>query len=377
MRVLKDGRTLVFLENGHIHVYDLAGRREMRPPFGEHQPVMTLGPDGRTLMTGGNDKTARLWDPGSGQPVGPALEHSLRVVGVAISPDAKVLLTITSDGNLQFWDAATGKPIGPAGRHECFEHPGRIDDRAPVAFHPGGRFAMSAGNTTCLWRVPALVNDASRPSGEFARRFAGEKFDDQNERRPLEPAEWEELRRLAAGPDMDEALIDDDVWHEAQARQSQTEGLTSAALWHLDRLIANHPDDWSFYARRSAAHVQRGDLELAARDDAQARTLGPRPAVDAWRWHQSFDLISQGRWQAALVFLDDSLPVLPDGSHPLFLRALALSHLKRLDEAVATLRQAVDHGFHDIHRLNGAEDLSALRGRDDFQRLLAGVQEGR
>jgi WD40 repeat protein len=371
MRVLNDGTTMVFLEGGQVHTFDLAIRRETRPPFGERQSVMTLGPDGRTLMTGGDDCTAQLWDLGTGKPIGPSLEHSHHIVGVAISPDAKILLTITFDGILTFWDAATGKPIGPALKHDGFTPVGRRDDRPPIAFEPSGRYAFSAGNTTCLWRVPALVDDPSRPSDDFAGS-GGREFDNEDERRSLERDEWDKLRRLAGARETTDVPIDDDAWHDTQARQLQTEGLTGPALWHLDRLIAKHPSDWPLHARRSAVHAQRGDLDQAARDDAQARAIGPRAAVDAWRWHLSFNLLNDRRWQAALRFLDDSLPVLPDRTHPLFLRALALSHLGKLDEAVATLRQAVDHGFHDIDLLKTTEDFSSLRGRDDFQRLLAG-----
>jgi WD40 repeat protein len=70
-------------------------------------------------LTGGADRTARLWDVATGAPVCPPLEHDRAVIAVAISWDGKTLLTGTPpegpDGNdkgrAHLWEAATGKPL--------------------------------------------------------------------------------------------------------------------------------------------------------------------------------------------------------------------------------------------------------------------------
>jgi len=46
--------------------------------------------DGKTVLTGGGDKTARLWDADTGKPVGPPLQHQAFVRLVGFSPDGKV-----------------------------------------------------------------------------------------------------------------------------------------------------------------------------------------------------------------------------------------------------------------------------------------------
>ena len=373
LRVPGNGRTMVFLEEGQVHTYDLVERRETRRPFGQRESVIAFGADDRVLLTGDDDGTARLWDLATGKPIGPAVEHPLRVIGVAISPDAKILLSITFDGTIQFWDVATGKPIGPSAKHEGFAPVDRIDDRLPVGFDVTGRLAFSAGNNVCLWRVPALVENAAQPSGEFASRAAGRKFDHDDERRPLDQGEWENLRRLATGDLIPVTPIDDDAWHDALAYQSQSEGSWIASSWHLDRLIAKHPGDWSLHARRSAANAGRDELDQAGRDLARARSLGPPAAVNAWRQHVGFDLLGQRRFKAAMIFLDGSVSGVPDDADLLFLRTLALTHLGRLDEAVAALKQAIDRGFREVDRLKTDGDLNPLRGRDDFKRLMAGL----
>ena len=36
---------------------------------------MAFSPDGKTVLTGSDDKTARLWDVKTGQPIGAPLKH--------------------------------------------------------------------------------------------------------------------------------------------------------------------------------------------------------------------------------------------------------------------------------------------------------------
>ena len=59
---------------------------------------MAFSPDGKTLLTGCNDGTVRLWDPATGQPIGPDLRQQGMIWAVAFSPDGKTLLTGDDEG---------------------------------------------------------------------------------------------------------------------------------------------------------------------------------------------------------------------------------------------------------------------------------------
>ena len=67
---------------------------------------VAFSPDGKTVLTGGADQTARLWDAATGRPIGDALIHRGRVVSVAFSPDGKSVLTGDDEKSVRLWDVS-------------------------------------------------------------------------------------------------------------------------------------------------------------------------------------------------------------------------------------------------------------------------------
>jgi WD40 repeat protein len=64
--------------------------------------------DGKYILTGSWDNTARLWDAGSGEVKARYVGHSDYVGAVDMSPDGRWVCTGSWDGTARLWDAATG-----------------------------------------------------------------------------------------------------------------------------------------------------------------------------------------------------------------------------------------------------------------------------
>jgi WD40 repeat protein/tetratricopeptide (TPR) repeat protein len=66
---------------------------------------MTFSPDRQMILTGGADKTARLWSAAGGQPLSVPLNHPRFVNSVGFSRDGQTLITGCSDGVVRLWEA--------------------------------------------------------------------------------------------------------------------------------------------------------------------------------------------------------------------------------------------------------------------------------
>jgi WD40 repeat protein/energy-coupling factor transporter ATP-binding protein EcfA2 len=78
-----------------------------------------FSPDGKQILTGCNDKIARLWEVDTGKVIRQFSGHRGIVLNATFSPDGKKLATASEDKSAWIWDAATGnviqKLIGHAG----------------------------------------------------------------------------------------------------------------------------------------------------------------------------------------------------------------------------------------------------------------------
>ncbi|MFI5460689.1 MAG: protein kinase [Isosphaerales bacterium] len=151
-----DGKTLV-TRRGPASLWDAASGRHLGPTFDNVLQVRSaaLSPDGKTLLTGSVDGTARFWDPVTGQPLGPPMKgHDDRVRDVAFSPDGEIFLTGSTDKTARLWDALTGQPIGLP-----LQHQGPV---VAVAFSPDGKSFVTASSD---FTVRVCHADLYRPVG--------------------------------------------------------------------------------------------------------------------------------------------------------------------------------------------------------------------
>jgi WD40 repeat protein len=122
---------------------------------------VACSPDGRLALSGGIDRTARLWDLEKGTEVRRLEGHDHVVWCVAFSPDGKKALTGSEDRTVQLWDVATGKHL-----HRLEGHTGIVSS---VVFSADGRLAVSGSwdQTVRTWDVatgqPVRVTSVGAP----------------------------------------------------------------------------------------------------------------------------------------------------------------------------------------------------------------------
>jgi WD40 repeat protein len=68
-------------------------------------------PDGRLLVSGGQDGKVRFWDSQTFAPRGRPLAHGEAVVHLAVSPDGRRLCTTSLDGRGRLWSLPDGRPV--------------------------------------------------------------------------------------------------------------------------------------------------------------------------------------------------------------------------------------------------------------------------
>jgi len=113
-----------------------------------------LSPDGSRLVSGSDDKTARLWDAKTGASLAVLEGHTNFVRSAAFSPDGARIVTASGDKTARLWDAKTGASLAVLQGHTGSVY--------SAAFSPDGARLVTASsdNTARLWGVwPLLTVD--------------------------------------------------------------------------------------------------------------------------------------------------------------------------------------------------------------------------
>jgi WD40 repeat protein len=106
---------------------------------------VAFSPDGRRIVSGSADRTLRLWEATTGQPVGKPLQgHRSALKAVAFSPDGRHIFSVSVDNTVLIWTTAKGRLVTTAIQ-------GRDDSLRAVAFSPDRHRIVTAFTDRTLW----------------------------------------------------------------------------------------------------------------------------------------------------------------------------------------------------------------------------------
>ncbi len=364
MEFRPDGRALLAVHDHYAQLWDTTRGRAIGGPMVD-ETSSGFRPDGHAFLTLGTDGTVKLRDAMTGAVSSRLMATNSPAICAAFRGDGGLVAVGFQDGSVRLCDPATSQPIGPP---RFMEYP-----LNKVVFTPDGKSVVgidTAGDIK-TWPVPRPFPDEGLDDLRLRiEARTGLRMEADRTIARLDGAAWRDrLERLAR---LDPAALQpnsDLAWHEPMVREAEQNGNAFAAIWHLDRLIAVHPDDWSLYARRASAWSLSDQFEKAAVDYAQAERLGSRDQVLDFQAHCVADCTRARRWAEALWYLDRLIAARPDDAMLHEDRAAVYGKLGREADRQAEMARVFELGADEGLVVPRAEEL----GRADRWAEAAGL----
>jgi len=250
-----------------------------RPPsksFSDGWQV-SISVDGRLALIRADNDQARLWDIQRNEAIGTPLKHK-NLSRAEFSPDGQRVITLGLDGLARLWNLAPMLPqvsslqshpdltslLGP--RFDATESRVRVDTPIEIL-----DMDLTPDN-----RPIAILQEMSELLGLI--RITESAFEVPDADRVVEL--YGKLRKHDPGQ-FQSTDADADRWSSHQAAESEKAGLWIAAITHLRRLVARHPDSWELHVRLGRVQSLVGDFQGADKSYGKALHLN-REEMSAW-----------------------------------------------------------------------------------------------
>jgi WD40 repeat protein len=178
--------------------------------------AVAFSPDGKTVASGSADKSVKLWNPKDGKEIKSLGVHTGSVYAVAFSPDGKVLASASADKTAKIWDVV--------GQKELKQLIGNDEAVTGVTFAGDADTVVTASmdRTIRVWSVKAvkdiktLKKDPPKtdPPKKDAKVDPKDKKDTKDKKDPpkveepkIDPKDLGEVKRLGPTSDDPYALV--------------------------------------------------------------------------------------------------------------------------------------------------------------------------
>lgn len=145
-----DGRRLVTGGDDHIiRVWNVDTGQQLFSLSGHASAIKGLAvkSDGSMLVSASDDQTIKLWNLGNGQELRTLKGHTSYLNAVVISPDGQLLASASADQTVRIWDLDTGQELRIFTGHTSYVN--------AIVFSPDGQLlaSASADRTIMLWNA--------------------------------------------------------------------------------------------------------------------------------------------------------------------------------------------------------------------------------
>jgi WD40 repeat protein/Flp pilus assembly protein TadD len=275
-----DGRRVVTTSQDETaRVWDAANGAPISPPLRHASGVQfaDFSPQGRRLITASDDNSARIWNIESGEMLVPPLKHDGTVTCAVFGPNGRRAATGGLDQTARVWDAETGQALSPP-----LLHPWSV---RRVRFSDDDRHLLTTGPSGIVWSWDLPSTDCpTEDLIRFAQLLTGSRVDEHRGIMPLEPGPLKELWTALQRTRSELFHFSADhltAWHRQTAEACMRGRHWSAALWHLDCLLQQEPNDWLWHAYRGNVWAELGHWKQAGDDYAEVVRRAPDEA-EAW-----------------------------------------------------------------------------------------------
>jgi WD40 repeat protein/beta-lactamase regulating signal transducer with metallopeptidase domain len=148
-----DGKRIAAAAGSTVRLWEAATGKEL-PLLDGHREApsaIIVSPDGKTVVSWGDDRVIRRWDAATGKPLG-AFPAPPRTTLAAFSADGRAVALANADNTIRIHETATGKEL-----HRLKGHSGGL---AALAFAPDGKVLASRGSADHTIRLYDVAQGA-------------------------------------------------------------------------------------------------------------------------------------------------------------------------------------------------------------------------